>query len=1459
MAGEADRNLDSVNTRVAELSTGKRTLMERLLQARQKGKMTAISRRRVSQTAPLSYAQRRMWFLDQLYPESPALNCDFAIRVHVPYNPTVLEKVLTEIVRRHEILRTVFRQVDGEVMQIIEPARPITVPIEDLSRLTPGEREEEALRLSTVEARKPFDLSEGPLLRVKMLRLAPDDCFLLITLHHIVADYSSMLVFSQELSALYVVYSAGLPSALPELPFQYADFAIWQNEQFHSGLLDRQLQYWRYQLKDLPRLRLPTDRPHITSATWEGAKYAIKLPAAVLATLREEGRRRGCTPFIVLLAAFKILLFRYSGQTDIPIGVPIANRTQAGTEKLIGFFVNSLVVRNQLDSTMTFEDLLERVRATAHSAFTNQDLPFERLVEELHPERDPALHPLFQVTFQSVPVPEGSTSLTRVGIERGTATIDLAVEVEEHPRDPVLRFEYSTVLFDAETIARMARHFQTLLESLTVSFTQRIVDLPLLTGSESRRLLVEWSGATESKSSESCLDMLIAEQAARNPEAEAVVFRGRRLSYRELDERANYLAHRLHQCGLETDSRIGVCFERSPELIVALLAVLKAGAAFVPIDPAYPLARRLWLAQDAGLDVVVAPVESNCDSTLGIPMVMIDDTGTAPYPPLVEILPQHLAYLIYTSGSTGLPKGVMVEHRAIVNQLCWMQRMFPLGPDDAVLQKYSISFDAALWEIFGPLMAGARLVLAEPGRQSDPEYLVDLMAREGVTVLDSVPSLVELLLEAGMQQKCPRLRMITCGGEVMPRHLLARLRTWPGLQVNNMYGPTEATITAVWWTDTAPHDIGASVPIGRPAAGARLYVLDQEGNLAPIGVPGELHIGGPGLARGYWNRPDLTKERFIADPFSETPGGRLFRTGDEVRYLPDGNLEFLGRLDQQIKVRGFRVEPGEIEAAILQHPGVAQCVVSVQGTESAATLIAYIVCRNRKNIEWWPSVGEYFIYDELLYHVMTQDEGRTSAYRQAIARAVGGKTVVDIGSGADLVLARQCVEAGARLVYAIEMIDSAYEAARSLIGRHGLQDKIVLLKGSSLDLDLPERVDVCVSELIGTIGSSEGVIPILNDARRFLKEGGVMIPRRCVTRVAAVSLPGNAVQHPEMTEVPRHYLEKVFEVVGHPFDVRVCVKHVERSSIVSDVGLFEELDFSGLIAPDASRSIRLRVTRDCRLDGLLLWLNLVPAEGIEIDVLAREHSWLPVFLPVVSPGLDVRAGDLIEVVCQRVASSSSWCPDYVVEGVIRRSSGNVVDFCHRSHRMGEAVGQNQFYKSLLATIAKQPESEGGYPSVSHTLEQSWSPTSTPSSLDSRDVVASLRTTLRSQLPEYMIPSSFVLVDDIPITMGGKVDRTTLSKLAASASSTRRHFIAPRTDLERTIAAVWCTVLNVDAVSLHDNFFDLGGHSLLLVKLLAQLRKADLGEVSLLQLFQYPTVAALAEHLEQQHIGASIKL
>jgi amino acid adenylation domain-containing protein/non-ribosomal peptide synthase protein (TIGR01720 family) len=1238
--------------------------------------------------APLSFAQQRLWFLDQLVPGSAFYNIDAAMRMQFPFDPKALERSLNEIVRRHDALRTTFHAVDGRAVQIVAPRLTVELPVIDLRHLPSAEREPEALRLATEEAQRPFDLTIGPLIRTTLLRLGEEDHVFMLTMHHIVADGWSMNVFFDELKALYPAFLQGATSPLSELPIQYTDFAIWQRQFLQGDVLDEQLSYWKRKLADLPLLRLPTDRPRATMHSFEGTCQFVRLPARLTSALKELSHRQGVTTFMVLLAGLQAMLHRYTGQTDIVVGGPIANRNRPEIEQLIGFFVNSVVLRTDVSGDPTFIELLRRVREVALDAYAHQDLPFERLVDELQPERDPWRNPLYQVSLQHFTLVDSTTTAPRLEVEKGTASIDIAFDVLESPEGFLIRTEYSTELFEADTIRRMVAHWQNLLEGAVADPASPISILPMLTPKERRQIIVDWNETGAKEADRDNVHQLIEAQVDRTPDVIALTFEEQSLTFREMDRRANRLARHLQIKGVGPEVLVAVGVERSFDMVVALLAVLKAGGAFLPLDTAYPAERLSFMLDDARPAVLVTHrgllEDINCEGVLRVRMD-VDDMGEDDSSPASRVTARNLAYVIYTSGSSGRPKGVMVEHRALVNQLIWMQREFPLEQTDRVPQKYSLSFDVAVLEIFGPLLAGARLVLMRPARHLDSSYLADLIVREGITALDLVPSLLRVLLDDAKFRGCRSLRRVTCGGEELTVELRDRFFAVFGAQLNNMYGPTEATITATSHT-CRPGDPEWTVPIGKPIANTQAYVLDGDLQFVPVGVSGELYLGGDGLARGYLNMPDLTAERFITTPHAN----RLYRTGDLARLLPDGDLEFLGRVDRQVKVRGYRIELGEIETALLRYPSVKSCAVVAR---EDGRLAAYFV-PDDSSPELWPSIGEYGLYDELMYYAMTHDELRNRSYQVAIDRLVKGKTVLDIGTGGDAILSRFCLEAGAKRVYAIELQADAIERARQTVARLGLTDRITFIQGASTTLELPEQVDVCVSELLGMIGSSEGVAPILNDARRFLKNGGVMIPRRCATRIAAVHLPEALAETPEFNELTGRYTEEIFRKVGRPFDVRVCIKNFPSSNLLSDSAVFEDMDFRGYVEPEYRTDITLRITSSGRLDGFLLWLNLYTVEDELIDSLHGRHNWLPVFFPVFYPGVDVSRGDVIQMRCSCELNDSAWIPDYRVEGKLIRNDGAEIQFNFLSPYRGKTFRSNPFYERLFAEEVGRAASAG---------------------------------------------------------------------------------------------------------------------------------------------------------------------
>ncbi len=925
----------------------KRELLEQLL--RKRGfdvppAQTAIARRKRFSPCPLSFAQQRLWFLHQLDPNSSVYHVPAAFILKGELKVEALSRSLNRIIERHETLRTSFGYREGKPCQLIAAHAPLTLCVEDLSNLEPREREEAALARVRQEAERPFDLRQAPQLRVWLLRLSEREHVLLLSLHHIVCDGWSMEVLFSELEQF---YNSGGDADVPDLPVQYADYALWQRERLDGPELAAQLDYWRAQFSgELPVLELPADRVRPAVQSYRGSVVRRQLNRELTASIEQLAQQHGATLFMVLLAAFQTLLWRYTGQEHVVVGTPVANRQQVEVESLIGFFVNTLALGSRLRGEQTFTELLSTVKETCVGAYAHQDLPFEKLVEELQPERSLAHTPLFQVMLtmrsdQRRPLRLRGLEATNLSIEQTTAKFDWLLYTFVNENGLQTALEYNSDLFDRVTAKRVLAHYETLLHGVVANPSQRLADLPLLTKRERRELLVDWNNTRTNFPLTQSLHELFERQAEKTPDSPALRFENTELTYRQLNSRANQLAHYLREQGIGPEERTGVLMERSVEMVVSLLAVLKAGGAYVPLDPQYPTERLLTMVADAEPKLILA--QRHTTGRLGkstIRMFCLDEellNGYSDENLSIRVEPENAVYMIYTSGSTGKPKGAINTHFGICNRLLWMQQAYELSSEDRVLQKTPFSFDVSVWEFFWPLITGACLVVAKPGGHQDADYLIDLIAAEKITTLHFVPSMLAVFLEADGVERCTSLKRVICSGEALPYEMQERFFERLSAELHNLYGPTEAAIDVTFWkceADTARR----VVPIGRPIANTKLYVLDKRLEPVPVGVKGELYLSGAGLARGYWRRPDLTAERFVPDPFSKN-GERLYRTGDSVRYLADGAVEFLGRLDNQVKLRGYRIELGEIESVLRAHEQVREALVEVRKQQ----LVGYLV------------------------------------------------------------------------------------------------------------------------------------------------------------------------------------------------------------------------------------------------------------------------------------------------------------------------------------------------------------------------------------------------------------------------------------------------------------------------------------------------------------------------------------
>jgi amino acid adenylation domain-containing protein len=908
-------------------------------------------------TYPASFAQERMWFMDQLQPGIPAYNLPVVLRVPVPMDEAILERVLAEVAARHESLRTTFRTGDDRrPVQVVHPPAPVPLTVIDLREMEKEAREEEAQRIAFVEARTPFDLAAGPVMRATLVRLAAEDHLLLLTLHHIVGDGWSLGVLFRELSMLYDAFASGRPSPLPPLPIQYADFAVWQRRQLSGAALEAHLAYWRGQLAGAPPLiQLPADRPRPPVASFRGGMVPLAITPETTERLRAAAQRAGATLYMTLLAAFGALLHRWGAGDDVVIGSPIASRTRSELEGLIGFFANTLVLRTRLEGDPPFLALLERVKQATVGAYAHQDLPFEKLVEELAPERSLAHNPLFQVAFSFQNA--GSAQAAQAGSApppdapdtgSGTAKFDLMLALGEAGGGVIGALEFAADLFDPPTVMRMADHFVRLVNAVADDPEARISTLPVMGEEETEHVVRTWNARrTEWDPADSAVARFDRQAAAR-PDAAAVVHEGAHLTYGALRARADALARRLRTLGVGPEQVVGACLERSPELVVAILGILRAGGAYLPLDPAHPAERLSYLLRDAGVRVVLTTeaLRDSVPSDAEVRVVCLDAADADPVDddaPLPLPAPESLAYVIYTSGSTGRPKGVMVQHR----ELAWLVSTMSyaeITPDDRVALATAPSFDPSVMEIFGALCHGARLVVFGRDEVLSGRGFVQRLRERTISVLYQTAPLFRQVVRQ-TSDAFRTLRVVMVGGEAIEGHWFREvLRGGPPRRLIHMYGPTETTVVSCYYDVRHPDGFALGPPIGHPVENTTQYVLDARLRPVPVGVPGELYIGGDCVARGYLGRPSLTAERFIPDPFGAVPGARLYRSGDLARWRADGEAEFLGRADSQVKVRGFRVEPGEVESVLAAHPDVGVCAV-VAGHDAGgdARLVAYVV------------------------------------------------------------------------------------------------------------------------------------------------------------------------------------------------------------------------------------------------------------------------------------------------------------------------------------------------------------------------------------------------------------------------------------------------------------------------------------------------------------------------------------
>ncbi|HEX8191019.1 MAG TPA: amino acid adenylation domain-containing protein [Pyrinomonadaceae bacterium] len=1474
---------------------------------------------------PLSFAQQRLWFFDRLEPGNPFYNVPVALRVSGRLDRRALAESLAEVVRRHESLRTTFPAAGGRPAQAIRPSLEVEVPLVDLGGWPEEGREAEALRRAAEEARRPFDLARGPLLRAGLIRLSEEEHLLLLTMHHIVSDGWSMGVLIRETAALYEAFAGGAPSPLEEPAIQYADFAAWQRGWLRGDALARQLDYWKKRLAGAPpTLELPAKGARPPARSYEGATETLLLPKGLSDRVNELGRREGVTPFMLLLGAFQALLCRYTGQTDVVVGTSIANRTRAEVEGLIGFFVNALVMRTDVSGDPTFRELLGRVRETALGAYAHQDLPFEMLVEELQPGRDLNHTPLFQVMFVLQNAPRRTLELSdlRLSLQdtsSGTSKFDLTLFVQPGDDGLLASVEYSTDLFDARMMRRMLGHLRVLLEGVTANPELRVAELPLLTKGEQHELLYERNRTAADYPEDSCLHELFEAQVRLTPRATALTLGGSSLTYAELDERADRVARLLRSRGAGPETPVALCAERSFEMVAGLLGVLKAGAAYVPIDPAYPAGRGRLILEEARSPLLLTQEKfaHAFDGTTAdvIALDALDafdaapDARAASYAGSPSPLPrpENLAYVIYTSGSTGRPKGVMIPHRGVVNYLSWCRRAYRLEEGRGAPVHSSLGFDLTVTSLFAPLVSGRGVVLVPDGEGADAlRSLLD--AGGGFSLIKITPAHLALLAELVPPPEAARLtRALVIGGEALHGEALQFWREHaPETRVVNEYGPTETVVgCCVYEVAAGCAPSGGPVPIGRPIANTQLYVLDANLRPVPEGVWGELHVGGAGLARGYTNQPALTAQRFVPNPFGARPGERLYRTGDVARHLPGGNIEFLGRRDGQVKLRGYRIELGEVEAALARHPAVGEAAVVLrEDAPGDRRLVAYVVHEpadesraadaeaaelSAEQVAEWQDVFEQSHDDPRgaadPYFDIT---GWNSSYtgepiapqemREWVDATVGRirslrpRRVLEIGCGTGLLLFRLAPDC--ERYTATDFSSAALSKIRRALDAHApALSSVSLLRRAAEDFEgIPEAAydAVVINSVAQYFPSGDYLLRVLKGAARRVAPGGFVfvgdVRCRRLLREFYTSLElsqaAPATAAGQLRQGVGARAEQEEELALDPDFFRAAGRELEG------VGRVEVLLKRGGAHNELTKfryDVILHVVDGGRAAGQEVPAHDWGREGLTLPVLRellereRPDALRVLRVPNARLGADVSAARMLS------GEGAPATAAALREALRARDAEQEVDpeeFWNLESELPytvelywPAAEEPDCFDALLvrkdgASAASRGRLAALAPVRENSPRQSWRAfCNDPLRRRSlRRLVPELRRFLQQTLPDYMLPSSFVSVGALPLTPHGKVDRRQLPPPGRQRSEPGGSYVAPRNAVEEVLADIWAQVLEVERVGAHDNFFDLGGHSLLGTQVTSRIFDAFSVELPLRRLFESPTPSGLADAL-----------
>lgn len=1445
----------------------------------------------------VSYAQQRLWFLKQYDSQSAFYNMTEVLKLSGHINLGAMNQAVTMILNRHEGLRTTFSNVDGSILQILHNIEDIVIPVEDLTSTPESEREQLIANYTTEEIHTVFDFETGPLIRFKLLKFAENEHAILLTMHHIISDGWSMGIFVREFAYLYGAIVSGKPIELPEIEWQYADFTKWQRSWFTGEVKQKQIDYWKNKLADITTLDIPADYDRPALQTFEGKKEFFVYSKELMHRVGELSEQTGATPFMIYLAAVNVLFARYTGQEDIAIGTPIANRVRKETENTFGFFVNTLVLRNHVDGNPTFLELIDRVKESSLEAYDAQDMPFEMLVDELDVERDLSRNPLFQVMFalQNEELPDfqlPELEIKRVETDNNSAMFDFWISMRELEDGVHALCEYNTDLYKKSTVEKMMKHLERILDTLSKNPDLHVQEFTYMDSDEISEILYQQNDTKTVFEDDLMVHQMFEKQAELQPDAIVLKYEGTSITYKELNEKANRIAHYLIENGIQRNDFVGIYVYRSIEMFAAIYGVLKAGAGYIPIDPTYPADRVSYMVEDAEVGIVLTNTET--DGVFGENTKVIDVREEEFFAeqsvenPNIASLPEDAVYMIYTSGSTGLPKGTINVHKGLRNRIKWMQQVQTLTKEDALMHKTPYCFDVSCGEIFWAPTVGSKLIIAKPEGHRDIDYMIDLIKKENITHIHFVPSMLKIFLDNGKLDEIPSLKKVFLSGEAVSYSLRQEFYEKLNIDLYNLYGPTEAAVEVSYF-DCKNASERSYVSIGKAIANTQLYVLDEYQNPVPYNVSGELYIAGDNVARGYYKRPELTEEKFVPDPFSSEAHARMYRTGDKVKLHEDGTIEFIGRIDSQVKIRGQRVELGEIQKVIQSHPSVKDNVVMIKKNEEDIRILSYIVkddsyqftndeTDDKEQLEQWESVFDNaYSKDEAIEDETVNSISWNSSYSGEkipveemeewlsdsvnVIQELQPKKVLEIGCGTGMILfkvAPECEE-----YVGIDLSEVGLNYIRDHL--NGLTN-VRLYQKTADDLGelVNEKFDtIIINSVVQYFPSIQYLEKVVDTLLSMLNENGSLF----LGDIRSYGLLENYHTSVELfkageDETIENLKNKIDQAISSEnellIDTSYFLNYVNTKEQVSNVvTLQKHAKYENEMSKYRYQAIiTTKPVKDVKNVEQYDGLDSLSNEAIG-QILASGNSDMVVIKELETSKLAFENRAL-----KLLAEDANFTSVKELKEVAENSVGDIFDpneildektvHGYKAYAVWNGHSVDGSYSLVFLNVNTLGEaitiSDVAVPMIQnksgerlYTNPMDWK--------NNTEYVPKMREYIKTKVPDYMVPSFFIILDEFPLLPNGKLDQRSLPQPQSVRERYSSNYVAAKNDIEKKVEKIWEGILNIDHIGVNDNFFDIGGHSLLLIQVYYKMKENFDTDLEVVDMFQYPTIRLLSEYLE----------